>query len=69
MSPRICVSTATHGDQAAGLDGRDILEETGLQHQAAEARIGEHGLDHDHAGDQVVDLQQDHRERRDQGVA
>ena len=35
----------------------------------AETRIGEDHLGHDHAGDQEVDLQQDHRERRDHGVA
>src|SRR5205814_9983161 len=48
------------GHERAGLDQRDVLEERGLEHHAAEARIGEHRLDHDHAGHQVVDLQHDH---------
>src|SRR5262249_55684536 len=58
-----------HGHQRADLDEGDVLEEGRLEHHAAEAGIREHGLDHDHARDQVVDLEQDHGNGIDHGVS
>ena len=58
-----------HGDERARLDHGDILVERGFEHHAAEARIGEHRLDDDETGDEIIQLQQDDGERRDQRVA
>src|SRR5262249_12916925 len=58
-----------HGDHRAGLDHEDVLVERGLEEERAEPPVGEIGLDHDDAGQEPADLEHDHGEGRDEGVA